>query len=220
MSPLNPYARAWYPTGASSGSALTAAQSFAERARALYAAAQLASSTGSDPPSGFLIPASPPLHQAAKRGDLEAIATILAAGDADIDGRDEDGWTALHEASESGHVAVVEALLRAGAAVDPLCSFGSSPLHAAAFGKAAGEASLAVVKVLLAAGASVDLQNREGRAPLHHAATRGRADIARALLDAGADKNLKNAAGSSPLMCACKFGRKEVMTALLAVGAV
>ena len=219
MSPLNPYARAWYPTGASSGSAVAAAQSFAERARALYAAAQLASLAGSGPPPGFIIPASPPLHQAARRGDLEAIAAILAAGDADIDGRDEDGWTALHEASESGHVTIVEAFLRAGAAVDPLCSFGSSPLHAAAFGKA-GEASLVVVKVLLAAGASVNLQNQEGRAPLHHAATRGRADIAQALLDAGADKDLKNAAGSSPLMCACRFGRKEVMQALLAVGAV
>ena len=58
--------------------------------------------------------------QAAKNGNEEDVLEILQGwpGDgrvADIDGFDEDGWTALHFAVFYNHLSVIKALLRKGA---------------------------------------------------------------------------------------------------------
>jgi hypothetical protein len=54
------------------------------------------------------------LVSAAKSGDAAALKAALASG-ADIDGRDDDGWTALFHAASQGNLQTLEILLDAGA---------------------------------------------------------------------------------------------------------
>ena len=56
------------------------------------------------------------LHRAAKAGDIEVLNALLAAG-ADVDGRDDRGWTALMHAVNEGQSPVTELLL--AGPVDP-----------------------------------------------------------------------------------------------------
>ena len=56
-----------------------------------------------------------PLHLAARRGELAEVERILSASPADLEAKDDDGFTPLIVASCNGHLAVVEVLLRAGA---------------------------------------------------------------------------------------------------------
>ena len=59
---------------------------------------------------------TPPLIEAAKAGDIPAIEQLLTAG-ADVNVRDEHGWTALHWSAGKGNVAMVKLLLERGANV-------------------------------------------------------------------------------------------------------
>ena len=54
------------------------------------------------------------LALAARRADLEVVNAIISAG-TDVDSVDADGWSALRSAAWGGHLAVVSALLAAGA---------------------------------------------------------------------------------------------------------
>lgn len=58
--------------------------------------------------------ASDDLREAARRGDLDAIRAALADG-ADIDSRDEKGWTALMWAASEARGDAVDLLLESGA---------------------------------------------------------------------------------------------------------
>ena len=57
------------------------------------------------------------LHNAAKTGNLTAVKNFLAAG-IKVDTKNNDGKTALHLASQSGHLEIVMELLNNGANVD------------------------------------------------------------------------------------------------------
>lgn len=59
------------------------------------------------------------LQKAAVHGDVEAIRAILAANPSALDSTHGHGlWTALHEASDHGHLAAVLLLLDAGADIE------------------------------------------------------------------------------------------------------
>ena len=57
------------------------------------------------------------LHNAAKTGNLTAVKNFLAAG-IKVDTKNDEGKTALHLASQSGHLEIVIELLKNGANVD------------------------------------------------------------------------------------------------------
>ena len=54
------------------------------------------------------------LLTAVGEGDTEAIERLLGL-EADINAKDDGGWTSLHKAARGGHLDVVEALLEKGA---------------------------------------------------------------------------------------------------------
>jgi len=64
-------------------------------------------------------------------GDAAVVELLLAAG-ADVDAKDEAGWTALHDAATRGYDDVVELLLVAGADVEAKSNTGWTALHYAA----------------------------------------------------------------------------------------
>lgn len=75
-----------------------------------------------------------PMHEAARRGNLETMQFLLhhrLALNLDINEAGPQGLTPLHFASRSGKIAVAKALLEAGADRSKLDNFGKSPLDAA-----------------------------------------------------------------------------------------
>ncbi|EQC40755.1 hypothetical protein SDRG_01826 [Saprolegnia diclina VS20] len=98
---------------------------------------------------------------------IESPAKLLVLHNRDVD---EGRRTLLHTACWSGHVSVVEYLLRMGADVDAVDSVLSktTPLI-----EAARAGRLDVVKLLLSEGACVSHQDFHGDTPLHWAARRG-----------------------------------------------
>jgi uncharacterized protein len=158
-----------------------------------------------------------PLLDAAKRGDVTAVRTLLAAG-ADVNAASGDGLTPLHVAAEAGRLDVVKVLLDAKATVDSRTRIGQyTPLHLAA-----GNARTDVVQALLAAGANAKLATtNSGVTALHMAARVANGEGAvRALLASGVDVDARElSSGQTPLMFAAGYGRTAAVKALLAAGA-
>ena len=121
-----------------------------------------------------------PLHAAARSGHTN-ICGLLLAHCSDVNEIDPDTkYTALHYAAVGGHVAVVEALLSWGAAVDQQNHGGSTPLHLAC-----QEGHLPCVLALLKAGASVTLPRQGGSIAIHIAAQNNNVEVVSILLEHG-----------------------------------
>ncbi|XP_035660894.1 uncharacterized protein LOC118405498 [Branchiostoma floridae] len=124
------------------------------------------------------------LRYAAERGDEVRVQQLLAEGvnvNAD-DGNNTSKCTALHNASSNGHTGIVQALLTAGARVDPRAYMRYTPLR-----NAASNGQTRTVQALLTAGADINARDHRNRTPLHKAAENGHPECVRALLKAGAN---------------------------------
>ena len=160
--------------------------------------------------------ANSPVADAARRGDLDAVKSLLQDG-ADVNAPLGDGMTALHWAAERGDLQLTNTLLYAGANVEAVTRIGQyTPLHIAA---RTGNAN--IVKALLDAKAEVNAKTSpSGATALHLAATSGNVDVLNALLDARADVNAKEPEWEqTPLIFAAAAGRTEAVKVLLKRGA-
>jgi AAA+ superfamily predicted ATPase len=97
------------------------------------------------------------IHQAALEGKVKSAEVLLKEFQVDVDLRSGFGRTALHEASQSGRVVMVEFLIRAGADLDALDDYGCTPLSLAC-----SEGNMEVAKLLVSGGAAVDIRSRNG----------------------------------------------------------
>ena len=157
-----------------------------------------------------------PVADAAMRGDLEAVRTLLRRG-ADVNAAQGDGMTALHWAAETGHLELAEMLIYAGANLGAVTRIGDyAPLHLAS---KAGHPS--VVEALLSAGADPGARTSTGEATaLHFAAAAGSAGAVVALLEHGAEVNARESQwGQTPLMFGAASNRVEAIHALIEGGA-
>jgi Ankyrin repeats (3 copies) len=68
------------------------------------------------------------LHRAALNG-REAAVRLLLEKEADVDARDEHGWTVLYWSAWDGHEATVRLLLEKGADIDARDEHGRTALH-------------------------------------------------------------------------------------------
>ncbi len=120
-------------------------------------------------PDGFT-----PLGLAAFFGHREVVELLLARGaDVNAVSRNATGYTALTGAVAKGNVAIVAALLAAGANTNHRYGPGYSPLHEAA---AKGDSPL--VKLLLDHGADPNARMEDGKTPADLAAAQGHAGLA------------------------------------------
>ena len=94
------------------------------------------------------------LLDAAEKGNIEAVKKTLADG-ADVNAKDDNGWTPLHWAALSGHKEVSEYLITMGADVNAAETVsGMTVLHEAA---ALGHKEIA--ELLIASGADVNAKD-------------------------------------------------------------
>ena len=149
-----------------------------------------------------------------ERGDLDK---ELSTGHvSDIDGRDADGWTALHWAARRGSSEAVALLLAHGA--DPRLTTSNdhrSSLHLAA----PSNSALCVQQILQwrRGNAIVDLELRDeyGCTPLHVAAESGAAATTALLINSSANLNARENFGFTPLLYAIHENRVETTALLL-----
>ncbi len=141
-----------------------------------------------------------PIHDAAKGGDLAGVQAELDKG-AEVNGKDDGGWTTLHWAAWHDRKEIVELLIAKGADVNAKTDnqYGDTPLHKAAWG---GQKEMA--ELLISKGADVNAKSNGGATPLHMAVNQGEKEIAELLIAKGADVNTKTDDGDAPLDLAAK----------------
>ncbi|KAH0633946.1 hypothetical protein KY285_036697 [Solanum tuberosum] len=93
------------------------------------------------------------LHRAARKGDVAEIKKCIAEG-ANVNGKDQNGWTPLHRAAFKGRVEVVKVLVNNRAKLDIVDYVGYTPLHLAI---EAGQKDVAMY--LIAQGAKANLKS-------------------------------------------------------------
>jgi cytochrome c len=121
------------------------------------------------------------IHDAAKAGDVTAIAAALDAG-ADVN--ESDGLAApLHYAVNRQHLDAAKLLIESGADVNAVSKLGGAPLMAAVT-----KNRLEFITLLLAHGADPNATAGK-QAPVHVAIRKGCFDCVAALVEAGADVN-------------------------------
>lgn len=161
-----------------------------------------------------------PLHYAATRGHAH-IVEVLLQNDAAVDPvESSNAWTplmlaALKSSGSPRHVAVMTALLDAGADVEVTDAKGNTVLHILA---SLGQTKM--IMRLLKRYPSLDVLGPGFGylTPLHYAAEAGHADTVKFLLQQGADPRCVDATGWTPVHWACRSGRKTVLDILLAWG--
>jgi len=175
--------------------------------------------------------------KAAANGDLEKVEAMLQGDNpVDVDCK-YNRTTALYVASGRGNVAVVQALLRAGASVNLKCCLEYSvcrgrirvdettSLHAAC----SKCLNVELVEELLKAGADVDMTNTHGKTPLlyllYSAEKYSPVDerlrqIVRLLLEAKCDVNQKTEQGVTAMYLACDRDLDELVPLLVEYGAI
>ncbi|VUZ48951.1 unnamed protein product [Hymenolepis diminuta] len=94
-------------------------------------------------------------HQAVLDGNISSVEALLSNGDVKVDDQDEDGMTALLQASYRGNVKIAQLLVNSGANVN--WSKHKQGYTALMFGALSGK--IEIVEYLLSQGAKIDLTN-------------------------------------------------------------
>jgi ankyrin repeat protein len=138
-----------------------------------------------------------PLFYAAKFGHKEIVELLIAKG-ADVNPKDDDGYTLKNAASE-GHKEIVELLIANGADVNAYPKGGSTPLMNAA--------NKEIAELLIDNGADVNAVISFGWTPLHLVDD---LEIARLLISKGANVNAGFKTGETPFDSATSKGRWDI----------
>lgn len=106
------------------------------------------------------------LHRAARLGRKDIVIDCLHNATCDLNGKDNAGYTPLHEACTRGHVKIARILLQYGANVNQAAPGGISSLH-----EAVENDHIEVCRLLLAYGADPSVATYAGLTPLKLART-------------------------------------------------
>jgi hypothetical protein len=158
-------------------------------------------------------------------GYFETVKLLLAAGAETNTNTEDSGASPLLLAAETGHIAMVTALIDVGADANITSHDGTTPLFMAAQG-----GHTATVDALLAAGANANatagggiagkepIQRSLGATPLHVATCMGHAAVVRSLLHAGCEVNAVNGMGNTALAIATANNDAVITRLLMRLG--
>ena len=159
----------------------------------------------------------PPLVEAVKQADVEAVRALLTQHPDvdDVNAAEADGTTALHWAVRLDDRNTVDLLIRAGGRVHVANRYGVTPLMLACI-----NGNAAVIEMLLNAGADPNSAYPEGATVLMTAAATGTVDAVTVLLERGADVNARERGhGQTALMWATAENNALAVEALIEAGA-
>ena len=188
------------------------------------------------------------VYEYAGEGDVQVLQLALNCGNNSFNWyKNENNSTALHFASQEGHIGCIDLLLDTGAEIEIKNNDGCTALHMAAFhgtneginalldrnanieskqnqgytalNFASQECHIQCIDVLCDRGADIESKNRDGATPLQSAAYQGHVDCIHALLERGADIDSLDNHGETALHLAAQEGHVDCMHALLERGA-
>eukprot|EP00747_Dinoflagellata_sp_TGD_P166138 gnl/TRDRNA2_/TRDRNA2_188449_c0_seq1.p1 gnl/TRDRNA2_/TRDRNA2_188449_c0~~gnl/TRDRNA2_/TRDRNA2_188449_c0_seq1.p1 ORF type:complete len:385 (-),score=105.84 gnl/TRDRNA2_/TRDRNA2_188449_c0_seq1:127-1281(-) len=136
---------------------------------------------------------------------------------ADINGKDNNGWTALLHACRNGKTEIAKHLMAQGA--DPSVTTSD---HKTALILATAEGKLELVRLLMGMKAvrqQVTEKDALGWTALHYAVKDGHLEISKMLIEQNAKVNAKDLDGKIPLMVACEHGKLDCAKVLAKKGA-
>ncbi|EQC42493.1 hypothetical protein SDRG_00226 [Saprolegnia diclina VS20] len=187
-----------------------------------------------------------PLVTAAEKGHFEVVLRLLDDRDSvDVDATNQEGKTALYQASCFGHVEICRALLKAHATVTVATTKGVTPiviaivvqnadvvelllpsvrineplLGSTLLHMAIQRRSVRIVEVLVAHGADLEALDKDGRSPLVLAAHLGSAEILHQLAPAVSNIDAVFQDGYTALSVAVEQGHLGAVEALVQHGA-
>ncbi|RDW84057.1 uncharacterized protein DSM5745_04383 [Aspergillus mulundensis] len=128
----------------------------------------------------------------------------------DLDVADNDGWTCLHWAAQSGDIKTFKLLLESGCSIELADEEGDMPLHISTL---QGHENL--VQAMLDAGADTEARDSEGYTALHIAASCGHYRTCQVLIKAGACLYRSTMTGRTPLLYAALQGDHKIVKLLL-----
>jgi len=160
------------------------------------------------------------LLNAASRGDIETVKTLLAHG-ADVNHANNDGETALLIANERGHTEIVKLLLTQGANINKIDGQGFTALTVSI----ATGMDIELVRFLLEKGAATDgivdeASGIKSKFPLIEAVSAGDIEIVKLLLEKGTNINQIDGQGFTALTVSIRMDMGiELVQFLLEKGA-
>ncbi|UCC39665.1 MAG: ankyrin repeat domain-containing protein [Candidatus Aminicenantes bacterium] len=152
--------------------------------------------------------------EAAKKGDIEIVKSILSKMPDKVHFVDESGYTALHWAGMRAHWDILELLMDYRPDVNAVGADGGTPVHWACHHDRPD-----IIKLLLDREGKLDIQNQWGRTPMHTAVRRGCKKVVTLLLQRGANLDARTKEGWTPLHVAYRSGHKDVINLLISRGA-
>ena len=174
---------------------------------------------------------NPRLLDAAKKGEIKTIRTLLALEETKVNACDSEGMTALHFAANNGHIKIVKFLIANGAEVNAENNYGATPIALAA-----RECHVDVAKALLLhAEKNEAIITRNNNMALFYAVQNRHTKMVELLLERGANANAQTREilletrvnanmqneydESTPIIFAVQNGHTEMVQLLIRSGA-
>jgi ankyrin repeat protein len=158
------------------------------------------------------------LFEAVRSGNTTEIVRLLKSG-ANVNTKDNHGFTALHIASGRGDLATIELLINKGANVSAQNDGGDTPLHDACM-----NGKIEAVKLLIEKGADINAKNKSGQNPIYPTAESGNFALVKLLVSKGSQipttgyTPLHSAVEGLPLSQQFEAQRKEMVEYFLSQG--
>eukprot|EP01111_Echinosteliopsis_oligospora_P005792 TRINITY_DN1946_c0_g1_i1.p1 TRINITY_DN1946_c0_g1~~TRINITY_DN1946_c0_g1_i1.p1 ORF type:complete len:635 (+),score=133.12 TRINITY_DN1946_c0_g1_i1:356-2260(+) len=174
--------------------------------------------------TSFDVEGQTPLTVALKNNDYTMVDALLQAhkeGKVDINTKDKNGYTALHQAVGASEDKIIVKLLQyEGIDVDVENDDKNRPIHYFCQKYKSPNCSEPFA-AFIAKGCNINAQNNNGETPLHKAIFNNsvRLLMVNLLLKHGANVNLLNNLGESSLHYAVRLGRDDLVSVLLKAGA-
>ncbi len=153
-------------------------------------------------------------QDAARSGDMEKLAELIAADPELVNARDEEKGTALHSAAMRGQLAAVKFLIEKGADPGARNNANQSPLLYAGYTN-----FVEIVELLIDSGAEFDYWDTRQYTPLHFAARQGSVDVVKLLVEKGAKFDEPGSMGRTPLHFSALNGHTDIAVFLVEKGA-